>query len=492
MRSGIVVFSLFGLLFAASVSYLGVTSVHADSATDCSQLGAGYRPATASDAAVKNGQIPVGTCYNPDAAGISQQAEQAKQWLAQHAQAKSTCGTASDQSFEKLQSNFAVCAYNALKKYEDAGNKFTISSAYRSQQQQVCVCGPTGPQAGVCGSAGPMGSDGYAISCNGHWHQCGLALDINPGNGNYDQLHQYIQGLNAGVGFPIASTDKPHMQSTNPSQCGAGSTSGGVASGSVLRNIQQGLLGSQGLANLFTPPQPMQCPQGFLLMNGTCVPQQAMASTQTNPYSYLSPSPAPQTSPTSNVYGTDSSGTINPSSAGTNTNTNTNGNTNGITIGSNVAGGGSGTSISGIIDSGSGQKPTGSTVSAIDLINAIANPTTTALTASSTAATGTPVALGSSLNNTVALHGTNVSIDGSWQASSTYALSPTVSQTFVSQDLSQTPTSMQTAPLPTNSTFTILEDLKQKLLYVISYLRPFGSNIPHPTAVNNTATAYLE
>src|SRR5262249_2423816 len=150
----------------------GTSFVNAQSATDCSQLGAGYRQATASDPAVQNGQIQAGTCYNPSAAGISADAEQAKEWLFERAQPVSSCGTASKESFEKLQPKFAICAYRALKAFEDQnGGKgaFTISSAYRTQEQQSCVCGGK-PVAGKCGSAGETGANGYAINCSGHWH----------------------------------------------------------------------------------------------------------------------------------------------------------------------------------------------------------------------------------------------------------------------------------------------------------------------------------
>src|SRR5262249_40859629 len=98
--------------------------------------------------------------------------------------------------------------------------------------------------------------------------------------------------------------------------------------------------------------------------------------------------------------------------------------------------------------SGSGQSSSGTSTSAIDLINAIANPD-----AGSTTATGTPVALNGSLQNDVAL---NANGQSNLPASGTvYSLNPGASQTFVSQDLSQSPINTY-APVAADSTFGVL------------------------------------
>src|SRR5262249_44448315 len=124
---------------------------------------------------------------------------------------------------------------------------------------------------------------------------------------------------------------------------------------------------------------------------------------------------------------------------------------------------------------------------AIDLINAIANPTTT--TANAPAATGTPVALGSSLANTYALHGTNVSSLGAPGTTSAYALAPQSPQTFVSQDLSQTPAVPRYAPQPVISSFAFLQNVKQVLLSIFLYLRPFGGTTPNVALQENANAA---
>ncbi len=208
-------------------------------------------------------------------------------------------------------------------------------------------------------------------------------------------------------------------------------------------------------------------------MNGSCLPQQAQAMNQmTSPYSY-----AQQTPTTGSSNGTGSTGS-------------------GTTIGSGTAGGGIGTeigtpsNISGLLNATQNPKSnSGTSTSAIDLINALANPTTT----SATAATGSPVALNGTLGSTVALKGSQVpTTSSSLSGSTTYALNPQASQTFVSQDLSKTPSSY-TQNISSNSTFALLENIRQILVSIISGLKPFGGVTPRTNVVTpgNQVTAFL-
>jgi hypothetical protein len=237
----------------------------------------------------------------------------------------------------------------------------------------------------------------------------------------------------------------------------------------------QGLM--QGLQNFMTPPQPQQCPPGMILMNGSCLPQQAMAATQTNsPFSYLNPPvPSPSPSPTPSTSG------VSPSPNSTNTNTNTNTGT------SNNSNTGTGVSISNIIDPKTDKK-TGTSTSAIDLISAIANPNGPSTATGTTV--GKSVALNDSLNNKATLSGTLASSSATLSGSSTYVLNPLGTQTFVSDDLSKTP--MQ--PFKTTSytsTFALLENMRIILTNILIALRPFGGTIPR-TASANSAIAVIQ
>jgi hypothetical protein len=460
-----------------SVLLLSALPVHAD--TDCSQLGAGYRPATADDAVVKNGQIPVGTCYNPTSAvGIDQTTEQAKQqlntmWCGGRA---ASCGPYTT-SVDGLDPKFAACAVKFLSAVRQKDPSICMVSAYRSTAHQAYLCG------GGCGAInGPCAAAGRSK------HQLGLAIDIEkPGMNTLPAFVHQMAQQGGGVSFPVANDDGHMQPASNGGDC---STPGYVApSGPPVAQRMQNM--AQSLQSIFAPPQPQQCPAGYTLMNGTCMPQQALSSQQTtNPYSYLSSTPASSVTPSTSV---------NPSTSGTgsgntNTNSNSNGNASQIIgdLGSNVLNGNTNTNVSGTLNGGT-QHGSSSSISAIDLINQIANPTSTDTgSPNQPQSTSTPVPLGSHLNDTVTLRGTPVSLNGTTQASDTYQLSPSVSQTFVSPDLSKTPVNTNAPIQPVNSTFAILEDLKQKLLYVLAFLKPFGGVTPRTATANNSATAYME
>jgi len=462
----------FVLLTAAMVvGSFGVSAGFAF-ADDCP---AGTRPATAADIPLMTqAGIPnavVGMCWNASDPNVGQTDAQAKQtlntmWCGGRA---ASCGPYTS-TVDGLDPKFATCAAKFLQAVRQRDPSICIVSAFRSTAHQAYLCG------GGCGVVnGPCAAAGKSM------HQQGLAIDIEkPGMNTLPAFVHQMAQQGGGVSFPVRNDDG-HMQPAG----GDCSTPGYVApSGPSVPTtpIQSAM---QGFQNLFVPPQPPQCPAGYVLLNGSCVPQQAMQSTQTSsPYNYLSPTPPPSsvTPVTTGTTGT----------TGTNTNTNTNSNSNPINLGNNT-----GSTISGLLggngDNGSSGGQSGSSTSAIDLINAIANPTTTQdATNPASTATGSPVTLTSSLNNTVALQGTPVGVSASsWQSSSTYSLSPTNSQTFVSQDMSQTPIQMQPMQ-PVNSTFAILEDLKQKLLYILAFLKPFGGVTPRATTVNNSTTAYME
>jgi hypothetical protein len=134
--------------------------------------------------------------------------------------------------------------------------------------------------------------------------------------------------------------------------------------------------------------------------------------------------------------------------------------------------------ISGTISS-TVDKKKGTSTAAIDLINALANPTSNSATGTSTPV-GKTVALNDSLSNKATLSGTLAS-STSLSGTPTYTLNPVVSQTFVSQDLSKTPS--QQFGVNNSSTFAILENLRQVLVSILQMLRPFGGVVPGGTNI---------
>jgi len=102
-----------------------------------------------------------------------------------------------------------------------------------------------------------------------------------------------------------------------------------------------------------------------------------------------------------------------------------------------------------------------------ELITAIASGDTTAK--ATTTATGTPIALIDALGNTAGLHPGATPTSTATRTIAVASLTP--NDTFVSQDLSKTP--VQNV-LRGNSTFVILEALRQTLIRLLAIIKPFG------------------
>ena len=188
------------LTIAAAVFAASYALVLAD--TTCPNPG--ERPTVASDAVVQNGQLPVGICYNPNTIGINQTAEQAKQDLYKMANGSGgSCQTTAQSSFEQLDPAFAVCADRFLQAVRQRDPNVHITSAYRNNAQQACVCRQT---------SGPCAAPGNSL------HQQGLAIDIQDGSSNTIPawIHQAAAGY--GITFPVKNDDG-HMQPLTGSNC---------------------------------------------------------------------------------------------------------------------------------------------------------------------------------------------------------------------------------------------------------------------------------
>lgn len=122
-----------------------------------------------------------------------------------------------DNSIDPLNPAFAQCVAAFIQKYEAAypGVKMIITSAFRSPTQQKCVCPSAVP--GKCGSVGSYNPKTGQVE-GGSNHQRGIAVDVNPSDGDYSKLHAFARANpSLGVSFPLGMTDRVHMQPTSKS-----------------------------------------------------------------------------------------------------------------------------------------------------------------------------------------------------------------------------------------------------------------------------------
>lgn len=171
-----------GLFFACVLLVIPYVS----SAADCP---AGTSPATANDAAVKNGQIAIGACYNPNTPGVGATAENAKQYL----KSLPRSGSASDNgNIEKLNTAMAVCSANFFKAFQDQYGGISITSAYRSSQYDAQMCRNNPSCGALMNNPNPNGN-----------HQKGLAIDVKASAGQEMLWNFARQNPQLGVCFPF-------------------------------------------------------------------------------------------------------------------------------------------------------------------------------------------------------------------------------------------------------------------------------------------------
>lgn len=392
-------------------------------AADCSLLGPGFRPALPTDSAVVNGKITAGTCYDPQSNdAINAEYEDARRFLLSRyviGPRSAPCIKTKEQGVDGLNKDFAVRVANLMKDMEKSlGGQNVLRSAYRP-----AACG-----GGVGHSAGCAVDIEYAHAQGDKWRDSSDNPNVpeakwirdNGGNTKY-RLH-----------FPFPYPPEwHHVEPMDRASCLAGrainpSVGGTQATPPSTTPTQQAM---RGLQNFFTPPQPVTCAAGMTLLNGTCVPQQAVQPAS-NPFDYIQSPPASSTAIS----------TMNAS-----------------------------------ISAGANNTPS---PSVFDRINAIANPTTTATTAS--AATGTSVTLNNSLKDAVVLNaGENPNAQ---RTGSSVSARPGVSQTFVSEDLSKATKQYSGSSA---STFALLNSLRSTLLSILQVLRPFGGTMPRPAVANS-------
>jgi hypothetical protein len=126
------------------------------------------------------------------------------------------CKTYEDKNIEKLSKPFAQSAARFLKAFFEVHGAVTITSAYRSEEEQTCVCiGEKGPCAGRPRVLKRKKHRPIVVRSVSH-HQLGIALDVRAGTGSEDEficMHEFAE-LNPqfGVRFPFGKLDYPHME----------------------------------------------------------------------------------------------------------------------------------------------------------------------------------------------------------------------------------------------------------------------------------------
>ena len=392
----------------------------------------GTRPATASDAAVKNGTIEAGRCYNPNEVGIGQNGEEAKAYLnSLPKRCVGQCAAPPDKAHvDKLNDTFAICAANFFKAYTARYGTVYITSAYRD---------------------GPSGENARAGGVPGSSHTRAIAIDVNPASENlYPMMWNFAKANpQFGICFPHEGFDRPHMI-----LAGSG---GGEAAKCAARGVARpcnglsfdpssvqpaygGLSPTSALSNqirqaLMTPPPPPP-PQM----------QQPVSSSQQQPTqsAYQETPTGSGSTPTSQTPG---SNLFTPVNIGTNGNTNLN------------------------------NQP--SPTSSIDLINALANPIS-----ATSSEIGTPIAISLILETIKDIAGlgttTRPTTATSTASGTIVSMQPVNSQpTFTSPDLAGSVPQYSAQQL---STFQrALNDIREALARIASLLKPFrgfGDN-PH-------------
>lgn len=373
------------------------------------------------------------------------------------------CATPKDR-VTGLNDAFAICAANFFKAYQEKYGKLTITTAYRPVDDNAC-------RGGVGGSN----------------HTRGVAIDVNPQDGNYKQLWDFSKANSQfGICFPhqdggagtTGYSDRPHMilagiGGNEAAACArqgiAKPCSAGNFNPTSIRDAASAPAGGQaqtptsGFSDMLRQYMGGQQPATGAVPAGSAVPASSQPYTASQPTTIATPASSGSTGSTgATTAGGSSVTTAVPATIAT-----------GYTA-----------QPTNVSDQLSTSQPTGSS-NAYDLLNAIANPTTTIRQA-----TGTPLALNGSLYQTQQLTQTQqVQYDVNGQPialnsslSNVSALGPS-QQTFTSQDLQYTQAGDYVPPTKTNTSLAVrtLENLKQALLKLLTVLRPFGYVRPVPT-----------
>ena len=216
--------------------------------------------------------------------GVTPESGEAKEFLKSlPKEPRSKCGTESDLSIGRLNAQFAICAANFVRAYQNAyGDSIRINSAFRTPIQQVCVCrGATG----LCGAPGKLNPQTGVVD-GGSNHQRGVAIDITPASEDYARMQTFARANQKfGVFFPYGMGDRVHVEPSTVA-CGRGGNVSvpGIADASpssgITKSIRQALnpqpepqaAPPQQTAQTQTSP-PLGMQNSTPYQPGTCAPQ---------------------------------------------------------------------------------------------------------------------------------------------------------------------------------------------------------------------------
>ncbi|MBI2610752.1 hypothetical protein HYW60_02330 [Candidatus Kaiserbacteria bacterium] len=165
------------------------------------------RPATDADrAAIEAAGLiyTKGMLWDPDSPYVGIGASEAKQYLSQV-----RCSRNVDVA--RLDSKFAICAAKFLEELRSISPSACINSAYRNSIQQENAC------RGICGN--PGGCPGKCAPPGRSYHQKGLAIDMANYGNNHQQMWQIAarSGLHNPPG--LHRSDPIHIQASSASNC---------------------------------------------------------------------------------------------------------------------------------------------------------------------------------------------------------------------------------------------------------------------------------
>lgn len=443
-------------------------------------------PATPMEArSVTNGTIVAGVtqvCPGDARLGISNDAGSAKEFLnSLPKRPMSNCAPPTRENIDSLNGTFAICAANFLRAYQAYGG-VAITSAFRD---------------GTTGTAGD-GSGRSANQCAGGAgasnHTRGVAMDVNPLNGSYEQLWAFsMQNPQFGICFPHQNgqppnttgyADRPHMIlagiggneaaacarqgitrpcnglpfTPSPPAPGPGTSpfppTSAPTPSSPLTSALRTMFGMPAAPMMYPPmtampaPSPATIPAAQTGMPTACLPKFFCSG---NTYYYQTSSCSFQTIETC------PNGCNGDVCAASSTSKTISSMVNNDTISKNPN----------LVD---------------DLLKAIANPVSAT---SVSIGRIVPIGLNEDLLNIIDENRKSTSSASQTYATGTIAyVQPTYSQTtFTSADLSLSPSAQQPARMQSQSTFqAVLTSLKVALLKILTILQPFGNRttqVPH-------------
>lgn len=404
-------------------------------AADCP---AGTSPATSADLdAMKLAGIPdpkVGTCWDSSSKTTGAETGQAKEYL------RSTlCGSTGnnyggmgpDGTVSGLDAKFAVCAAKFFKAATQAGIPVCLREGKRSVAKQEQYAEEYRRGGGIACTKG--------AACE---HPRGIAIDVNTNSeDNYRKLHAMARQY--GVIFYLGFKDKVHFV-PNGGDCSAGGTSPHDFSS----GRQSPFLGDSLLRKLLsTPPPPPTTSPAATQPTLSSAPPIGVVNSTAMPLGVC----APQFYCIGNINYYRTSTCIDQ-------------------VYQTCAGGCSGTMCVGSttpsMDSNSNSNTNTNGTSTYDQIGQYADNGTTAI------ATVTPIALNPNTSNPNVLQPSQT--QGENYQGTVVVPQPTSPQgTFISNDLANS------APGQSQSTyFATLNSIKNTLIGLLNYLRPFGGNIP--------------